>query len=321
MAFYDFYHTNSYNLYCNNNNSTPILLCFNDTETEIVMPLIIRPINKTKYLDATSPYGYAGPLSSKNDVTEKTIYAFSHALKQFFTEKNIVSGFSRLHPTYHNEFLLKNIGKIQAMNQTVNIDLSQETNIQRQQYSKGLKYNLNKLLKDGFKIIEDSDKTNINKFIKIYNDNMRRVNAKQNYFFDRAYYDMIFNSRDINSKLFFVTKNKLKIAAGIFVFTNNIIQYHLSATRVDYLKNSPISLLIDYIRVYGSENDYKELHLGGGIGSLKDSLFDFKCSFSQSRHEFKTWQYIANTEVYNSLVIESKNEKDTCFFPIYRASE
>ncbi len=198
--------------------------------------------------------------------------------------------------------------------------MEQNLALQRQEYRRDVKSRLNKLIREGYSILEGTDKAFVDEFIEIYNENMLRVEAKDEYFFDRSYYNMIFNSPDINSKLYFVIKDNVKVAASIFVFTDKIIQYHLSATRSEYLKNSPVRLLIDYIRIYGTNNGYKELHLGGGLGSTEDSLFNFKAGFSNERHQFKVWKYIVDQEAYDSFVKERNVNIDSGFFPLYRVT-
>ena len=316
MLSYDFYHTYSYN---SNSDDNSILFCFKYNETEILLPLIIRKIDNSDYFDITSSYGYVGPLTSVEDISDSVLSEFRDALLHYFKEKRIVSVFSRMHPTFQNHYLLKDIGEISTLSETVFIDLTQDLDAQRRQYRKDVKYNINKLTRDGFEVFEDKNKDYIKDFIEIYNENMIRVNATDEYFFDEAYYEMIFNSPDINSKLYFVIKEGVRVATSIFVFTNNIIQYHLSATREEYLRDSPVRLLIDHVRILGTEKKHKELHLGGGLGSTEDTLFNFKARFSDCRHQFKVWKYITNEEVYKSLVKEKRLENShSDFFPLYR---
>lgn len=319
MIDYDFYHTYSYNNFYTQHGDEPVLFCFKNEGIEIILPLIVRKIDNSEFIDVTSAYGYVGPLSSQKELPSDILIDFSKSLIEYFKSNKTVSVFSRMHPSFENDLLIGNIGEIIPLSQTVYIDLTQELSLQKKQYRKGVKSDLSKLNREGYELFEDTDKEFIDEFIEIYNENMLRVEAKEEYFFDRSYYDMIFNSPDINSKLYFVVKDGIKVAASIFVFTDKIIQYHLSATRGEYLHNSPVRLLIDHVRIYGTENGYKELHLGGGLGSSEDSLFNFKAGFSKERHQFKIWKYIVNQEAYDSLVKERNINNDSDYFPLYRA--
>lgn len=318
MIGYDFYHTYSYNFYYKLSGSEPVLYCFEYNNVEIVFPFIIRDIKDSEYKDITSSYGYVGPIASVKKVDDDVLKLFHNSLHNFFIENKIIAAFSRMHPSLDNSFLLEGLGNIISLSQTVYMDLSLDIDKQRHQYRKSVKSSINKLKREGYIIIEDRDKQHIDDFIEIYNENMDRVAAKKEYYFDKRYYEMIFNSDDIGSHLYFIEKDGERVATSIFVYTGDIIQYHLSATRGDYLRESPIRLLLDYIRINGTEKGYNELHLGGGLGSKEDSLFSFKAGFSDCRYTFKIWKYISNEEVYDQLVKERGVTEDTGFFPLYR---
>lgn len=318
MKKYDFYHSYSYNCYYCKNSEKPLLICFKKDQFEITFPLIIRKIDST-YQDITSVYGYSGLLTSHDNLPEDLKSEFRDSLNFFFQKNNIVSVFSRLHPSFLNDDFINGLGNVVQLNPTAYIDLSLDPDFQLNKYRKDTRYNIKKLTRNGFYIFEDTGKQHIREFVEIYNENMVRVGARPEYFFDDAYYNMIFNSPDIDSKLFFVVKDNVKVAASIFVFTGDIIQYHLSGTRGDYLKNSPVRLIIDHVRIYGTENGYKELHLGGGVGSSEDSLFKFKAGFSDCRHQFKVWRHIVNPTIYNQLVKEHNPHPNSTYFPLYRS--
>lgn len=320
MIKYDFYHTYTYNHYYSKKDEIPVLFLYKYDIYEIAIPLIIRKIDYSSYYDVTSCYGYGGPIASSLMIPTKIIQSFCFRLSEYFLKNNIISVFSRLHPCLNNDFLISNIGKVEQLGNTVYIDLTKSSDIQKKEYKKGTKSDLSKLKKDNYIIFEDTNFQYIDEFINIYNENMVRVNAKKDYFFNKEYYELFTNNDEIKSKLYFVIKDNIKIAASIFVFTNDIIQYHLSATKTDFLKNSPVRLLIDYVREVGTSQGYKELHLGGGVGSAEDSLFSFKAGFSCERHVFKVWKYIVNQEIYDDLVLNKCNNNIASnYFPAYRA--
>ncbi len=319
MLGFDFYHTFSYNnYYSNQGNNKPILFCFSEDSFEIVLPLILREIPGTKYYDLTSCYGYAGPIVNNKNIPNHVIVNFLNSFNNYLKNNNIITLFSRFHPSLQNEKYVLNLGLVDTLGKTVFIDLKVNQTLQKKQYRKGVKSDLNILKKEGYQIYEDINKEYLSVFTEIYNENMLRVDAKSEYYFNKVYYDTLLNSSDIDSRLYFVMKDNIKVATAIFVFTDSIIQYHLSGTRERFLKNSPIRLLIDYIREYGSIHGYSELHLGGGLGSNEDSLFQFKTGFSKQYHEFKVWKYVVNNDVYEKLNTERCFNLETNYFPKYR---
>src|SRR5690606_24506270 len=89
----DFYHTYDYHLLSKNKNDTPILIKYTEEDLIIVLPLLIRKIDGTNFRDATSVYGYSGPLTNMIE-SRFDNNNFRNKLNQFFLEKNIVSVFS-----------------------------------------------------------------------------------------------------------------------------------------------------------------------------------------------------------------------------------
>ena len=316
MEHYDFYFFNSYQP----KDEESILISFKEEGYSISLPLIIRPIENTNYYDATSVYGYGGPLYSKASIPTRIIKRFNNAIKKCFKELKVVSVFSRLHPLLRQQDNFLNVGNVVSLGETISIDLTLSLENQRSQYRRRLKSRLNKLRRSDLCVFEDSNFEHIDEFIKLYHETMNRVEADSSYFFDREYFNNLFLSDDIDARLFFVKDGDKFVSGGIFTFTDGIIEYHLSGTKTEYLKNSPLELLIDHVRITGTEQGYNNLHLGGGVGSQEDNLFHYKAGFSKSRNTFKIWKYIANKKVYQSLIKKIDIAKSDNFFPLYRSN-
>ena len=129
------------------------------------------------------------------------------------------------------------------------------------------------------------------------------------------------NSNDFDAEILFAVIEETNeiISGAIMVKTNNIIQYHISGTRNEYLHLTPIRILIDEMRIKGTEQGYTFFNLGGGLGSEEDSLFNFKASFSKDFKNFKIWKYIVNSKVYDTLVSQYTDlNSNQDFFPLYR---
>ena len=94
---YDFYHTYDYHMIEKPEDGFPVMLKYVENRILIAIPFLIRKITNTDYYDATSVYGYTGPLS-KNVGSEFDNTLFLEKLHAFFEEHKIISVFSRLHP-------------------------------------------------------------------------------------------------------------------------------------------------------------------------------------------------------------------------------
>ncbi len=317
---YDVYHTYDYHQLAKNEGETPIMLVYSKESCLVGIPFLKRNIFDTQYNDLTSVYGYAGPIF-KDDNNEFEIEDFKQALNEFFITCNVVSIFSRLNPFISGqENILKGLGEIVRLSKVVNIDLTKPKEEQRTIFSKTTKRYINKTRKlCDIKVggtLED-----IEMFKNLYYENMDRVEAKDSYYFDIEYFKKITSSDDFqNDVLFAILKETGEIiSAAMMIKTNTIIQYHISGTRNEYLHLTPIRILIDEMRILGTNQGYKFFNLGGGLGSTSDSLFKFKASFSKDFRDFKIWKYVVNQEVYRSLSEKfSDKNSNQGFFPIYR---
>ncbi len=319
---YDFYHCNSYNKL--DNSGEPFLFVVSNDAEFIALPLIKRSIKGTEFFDCTSVYGYAGPVASKlaEKLNIQLVIFFQQQLNQYLLDNKIVSVFSRLHPIVQQISFLQGLGNIVSLNKTVAIDLSLPPEMQRMQYRKSNKSEINQLRKSDYSIKKANTIEQIKSFMEIYETTMRRVNAPAHYFFDLEYFNNFLSAGDFKSMLLLVY-HKDEIAAGaIFTLVNNIMQYHLAATSEAYLKKAPMKLVIDEARLLANDEELKYLHLGGGVGgSDDDSLFKFKSGFSNLNYVFKVWKWIIDQEKYDALtkIKPNKKEINTNFFPQYRS--
>ncbi|NMH88207.1 peptidoglycan bridge formation glycyltransferase FemA/FemB family protein [Flavivirga algicola] len=324
IGYYDFYHTYDYHYLSKLGDEKAVLLKYTEGNKVICFPFLIRKINDTDYFDATSVYGYAGPLQKNLDKNFDNSF-FSKALNNYFVQEKIVSVFSRLNPFIINqEQVLKNIGQTKELGNVVNIDLTLPLDEQRAAYSKITKRYINKCRRQ-CQIIRSNCPSHIDSFVNLYYENMDRVNAKEHYYFSKDYFLKFVNSNDYETDILFAILKDTDeiISAALMVKTNDVVQYHLSGTKAEFLDLSPIRLLIDEMRIIAKNEDKTFFNLGGGLGNSDDGLFRFKSSFSKDFKPFKIWKHIINKKVYDSLVEEympSDCDCDLDFFPLYRCN-
>jgi hypothetical protein len=317
MDDYDFYHLAGYHQL--DDSGKPLLFHFKDNTTSFAFPVVLRAINGTPFNDITSVYGYAGPLANTKNPDPNSIAAFQQALVHFFDTHAVVSAFSRLHPFFRNqENILSDLGNIVDTNLTVCIDLKLPENEQREQYSHSLKNALNRLRRMNLTVFQAQTQADIDAFVEIYQENMKRVNASKQYFFSKDYFHQFLQTLD--ATLLLASIDDKIICGSLFTECNGIVQPHLSATKNEYLHLSPLKYVWDCIRVSAKEKNRHYLHLGGGLGGKNDSLFEFKSQFSKQYCMFQTWRYIHNKAVYEQLIYSKfkENIPQTDFFPLYR---
>ncbi|MEA2105563.1 MAG: GNAT family N-acetyltransferase [Bacteroidota bacterium] len=317
---FDFYHTYDYHkLALKSGEGTPKLFYYQLDDQFIALPLLERVLDeKNKLIDYTSVYGYAGPVYSMTRISDDLIKGFIQKIKEYMQGNNAISVFSRLHPLIKQEHILHQLGNVDLLSKTVTIELENSLDEQRRKYRKSNKSEINKLRRS-VECKEAETEAEIDAYISIYLDNMKRVEAAERYFFNKDYFFDLLNAEDFKTKIILAYETGEIMGGAMFIYTDDIVQYHLAGTAEKYLSKTPMKLILDETRINSSNNNFKYFHLGGGVGSKEDSLFKFKSGFSDRYDQFKLWKYIVNPEIYNSLVDKRKEKiEDYNYFPLYR---
>ena len=319
-ADYDFYHTWHYHAMATN--GRPILFVYCEANSFIAMPLLERAIQDTPYYDLHCVYGYSGPVSNLKftDMSDVLKGNFLNAFSAFLCKGSYVSVFSRLHPFFDQNILLQKTDSIYENGKTVAINLQQSTEEQRKQYRQTTRDSIKKCRRFGYVAVEATTQEDIAAFTKLYQSNMNRINAADFYLFTEEYFTKLVRATEFDCKLILVYSNDDLVCGSIIMCTKGIMEGHLIATNVNYLKNSPAKFLVDEISELGRKWKMKYYHLGGGLGYKEDSLFEWKLGFSNMVLDYCSWRFIANKAVYNQLVEKSGNQihTDVDFFPLYR---
>ena len=332
---YDFYHLPDYHiLHEQMGHGSGVLIVFRNRHRVIALPLLLRQVRSVSGLetsdlmDATSVYGYAGPLVSSEAASAPAfIRQFHEALPAMMKEWRIVSAFSRLHPVLGNHRWLTGIGDVAPLGNTVAIDLSLDPEQQRALYRSNHKRNINKLRRSNAQVLHDRDLQHLTTFVDLYTETMQRVDASRQYFFSLDYFKALF---DMDGPCFFhlflcELEDEI-VSGGVFSECQGIVQYHLGATATAWLPQAPMKLIFDEVRLWAHARHARWLHLGGGVGSGEDSLFRFKAGFSPVRFPFFIWKWIVQPDAYQELVQARRSEyasrgqifPDNTFFPTYR---
>lgn len=321
MDRHDFYHTFDYHRLSRSPGDRPVLLVYSDGRAMIALPLIHRPIPGTGLFDATSVYGYPGPVSAGLSPTFDST-GFSEGLSAYFRAQNVVSVFSRLNPyiPYQGPILAK-MGSLDMAGRIVGIDLALGAAQQRQGYFRRLKTQLNRARRE-IRVRQGEGFDDILAFADIYEESMRRLGADRRYCFPLEYFMDLFGSDQIGAGLLLAEcRSTGEIMAGsIFTVTGDIAQYHLGGTATRFMRRMPSKLLIDEMRVRLADSGVRYFNLGGGVGCDDDGVFRFKRSFSPCTRSFSLWRYVVDQKAYRSLVeLRSAQGSPTGLsFPGYR---
>ena len=335
---HDFYHLPQYQALAEERGEGKAhLFLYTEGRYFVAIPLLLRPIDSVVchvqtgkgWWDATSVYGYVGPIASHANVPESVLHNFRSALSRTLQERRIVAVFSRLHPLIPQQGLLAGLGEFISVGPTVSIDLTLSVDVQRARYRKSHRYDIAKLRRSGVTCLHDREKASLDEFTEIYYGTMHRVNASATYFFEHSYFERLVSALESQMHLFVCMLDGSVICGGLFALCDGIVQFHLGGTRNEFFASSPMKLLLDEVRLWANERQARVFHLGGGVGAQGDALFHFKAGFTDRRHEFTIWRWVLLPDVYDRLC----EEKIRCsrqlgldpvgngFFPAYRCPE
>jgi hypothetical protein len=277
--------------------------------------------------DATSVYGYPGPISSHRDMPASVLARFHAELDRCLAGERVVSVFSRLHPLLPQRALLAGNGDCILHGQTIPIDLTPPLDEVRAGYRRNHRRDLKSLAKMGVTCVRDESLEHLDAFVAIYGEAMRRVDAENLYHFDKAYFEALLAAWDGAVHLFVCLLDGRPISAGLFTSFDGIAQAHLAGTLDEFAPIAPMKMLYDEAAAWAKEQGCRVLHIGGGIGSRHDSLFAFKAGFSTRTEEFATWRRVLDPAAYSRFCeqLAQWNEShglrcaSANFFPAYRA--
>jgi hypothetical protein len=330
-AAHDVYHTQAYHRLARlAGEGEPHLFAWCEGEAFIALPFLARPLSgiagleEEAGLDATSVYGYPGPVMSKPPLPSGMPERFQKALLETCENEGIVSLFSRVHPLLEEETaLLGGLGELVSHGLTVSVDLTLPEEEQFRRYRRDHRAGVRKLKAAGFTCRVDEDLDLLARFAELYHENMERVGASDYYFFSETYFAQLREWLGDRLTLIACEREGDLACAALFFETAGIVQYHLSATAAAYLKAAPAKLMLDFARCTFTARGARVLHLGSGLGGEEDSLLLFKAGFSDRRHPFRSWRLIVSPERYRHLCDRRATVRDLAaiaagFFPRYR---
>jgi CelD/BcsL family acetyltransferase involved in cellulose biosynthesis len=319
---HDFYHVPGYvALSAEHEGGRAHALLVERDGASMLLPLIIRPISMSAQ-DATSPYGYPGPLLRGATDAAFVRDAFRAGIERLAGEQ-IVSAFVRFHP-FIGGAPPNGIGTVVTHGETVSIDLTLSTDALWRQTRENFRRDIAKSLKAGYVAHKDEAWDHLGTFGRLYRETMTRRSARASLIYDDRYFERFRSAVGSAVSLHLVEIDGVVAAAGLFVETGEIVQYHLAGWDQRFAEYRPMKLLIHGAAAWAKARGARRLHLGGGVGAASDSLLHFKAGFSPERHRFSTMRAVLDEPAYERLVAARDPHLDPAsrdgFFPLYRTS-
>jgi hypothetical protein len=300
----------------------PAGLYAEDASGVLLIPLLIRSIPDTDLIDASSPYGYPAPLWTAPDPSPHWTAVLDAA-----RERGIVSAFIRLHPLLPapSRLALRRVDGTALVEHgpTVWIDCTRSSEAVWADTRSDHQSDIRRLRRLGYEVDVGHDTSHaveaIDTFVQLYHQTMDRVGADPFYYFSDSYFEAWTGPlRPYGHVAVVRGPDGEAAAAGLFTTTNGRMQYHLSGTNHEHRARAPSKLMIHEVRTRARASGVSHLHLGGGLGAARDSLFAFKAGFGPLRGTFSSLRIICDQNAYDSLCTGTAPPPSDGVFPAYR---
>lgn len=321
---HDFHHLPRYAaLEATRMGGTAVAYAFVEGDDVALLPLVLRAVpGHPDWLDGVSPYGYSGPVFSRQDaaLAARAIAAMGHRMR----EHGLCAAYVRTHMLLHQPLdAMRALGRVVAHAPTAWIDLTRTEAEQWADYRAVHRNLVRRASRAGLEASMDPDWVRFEEFYEVYAQTMEDLGARWSGF-ARDYLQGLRRALGPAVSLCLVDHQGQVAAGGVFTECDGIVQYHFSGTASAKRSLSPSRLMIDHVRRWAAGRGHRALHLGGGVGGRDDALFRFKRGFSRARAMVHTWQVVPDRARYDALVAEWERRSGRAaaevsdFFPVYR---
>lgn len=328
-APHDFYHRAAYHAFAERmGEGRALLIVYGNAKQFIAWPYLLNSIPGSTHLDATSVYGYTGPVGVGLEDQAFCDRAWM-AIREVWDEQGLVTLFTRFHPVLGNHRCCQRMhaesglpgNELALLGRSVSIDLSLSREQRRRAYPKVLRQEIQAAERDRLAVALDHAWAHYPGFIELYRATMRKNRAPARYLFSSQYFSGLREALAGDAYLAVAQRGEELAAALLFTVRGNIAQAHLTGVNPAFNALSPLKTLLDGVAGLAGELGAHLLHLGAGRGGNEDSLFRFKSRFSPLRHEFFVGRWILNREKYQLLAsaCDAGQMAQPDYFPIYRA--
>ena len=301
---------------------------------KVVMIFIIRNIDfgpePSKYKDVVSPYGYSGPLISPTAAQDDLISFWDH-VDSWYRNNNVITEFIRFslndNKTSYSGLTVPTLRNVKGV--------ILEEKLQWEKFDKKVRNNFRKAVQNqlSFKLFfQNITNTQVENFYNIYTSTMTRRKADTELFYSLAYFKEYIHNNPNNCAVALVYLEDKPISTELLLLSDDEVFSYLGGTLSDYFNTRPNDFLKVNVLNWARKTNFKYYILGGGRTD-NDQLYQYKKSFFPKDEDviFYTGRKIVNHEVYNELLLRTKNisgeslkneiNSSTDFFPEYRINE
>jgi hypothetical protein len=273
----------------------PVFLCYQAGERCWLHGVHVTEVPGVPMRDASSPYGYGGPLSSSDD--PQFVAAAWEAYLAWMRAHDVVVEYIRFHPAIGNDRYYG--GHVVDSRPVVWVDLRQGNPADG--YSARLRQGLKKAEAAGLEYREAALASVLGEFGAFYRAGMREIGADGFYLFSDAYFGQLAVGSLARVGICCRSEGEW-LAAALFLDGHAIREYHLAAGSPAGRKLGAASFVLHEGGMSARASGCASLYLGGGSDALPDNpLLFFKSGFSPHRLTYRTGWTVFDHSRYDEL--------------------
>lgn len=294
--------------------SRPVFLHVTSTDGEVALPLLLRPLPGGDGWDATSAYGYGGPVSD----SALDAAALGRELDGWARDNHVVTTFLRLHPLLDTSRLVPPSADLAELGATVAWQIAPGHDLVARMHPHHRRA-ARRAAHAGLRVTVDPEPGSLDEFRKLYEATMRRQDADPFFFFPDAYWDTLLAHRATLRPALVEGRLDDELVASLLCFVAEPwLHYHLGGSTDIARRIGATNHCFLTAAEWAQARGMTDFHLGGGIGgSSESSLFVFKDRFDPAgrRLPFRVAKLVHDQARYREL---AGTDSTAGFFPPWR---
>lgn len=294
----------------------PILLHYRRGGHEIALPLLLRPLPDGTGWDATSAYGYGGPVGGTRGGRD----GFGRALDVWARANGVVATFLRLHPLLGNYRWVPARADLVPVGATVAWDVSPGRDLMAAMHAHHRRA-ARRANRAGLEVTVVPRPASLTAFRELYVTTMRRQHADPFFYFPTGYWDSLLADAETLRPVLVEGRLEGRLVASLLCFAEGSrLHYHLGASDEVARSNGASNRCFLAAAEWAQAHGMTRFHLGGGVGgSAASPLYVFKHRYDPGSDPlpFHIAKWVHDWDRYRELAGTDGTEG---FFPPWRRS-
>jgi serine/alanine adding enzyme len=239
--------------------------------------VVFAALRRTEPTDLITPYGYGGPVAAGVD---PPLAGFAGAYGEWCRACSAVSTFVLFHPLYANQELELGF-HVEPLTGTIAWKLATGVDLlagMHRHHRRMVRRALSADAEVRVAVCTPGDVDALTGFRRLYTETMQRAGADSFYLFGDAYWTALADGVPMVSVE--VWQGSEQLAGALGLTGAPWLHYHLGASSDSGRSLGASHLALYALARWGQEQGYSHLHLGGGVGGRRDSLFLYKERFA-----------------------------------------